>query len=376
MMRGAPRHVVIGDPVAPGVVAWQRALAQRGRPPADAVSWHAVLDGGDALARALAPESCVRIESPGRDGSIDARLVRRGGGPKGLIERGAIEARRAWYRGLIAAVSELERHAAAVGVAEISHRAEHVALAFDKGRCHAALEGHGVAVPEAVGPVAGWTDLRGALASRGWTRAFVKPCHGSAGSGVLALRCAGPRVDARTTVELDRSGTAVRLYNTRAVRRYTDERDVGAIVDRLADDGLHVERWLPKANWAGHGTFDLRVVVIGGEPTHAVARVAGGPITNLQLGAQRIHGPALAAGLGDALDVVFSTARRAATAFTGAWQTSFDVMLTPGLRRHAVLEANAFGDLVHGARDARGRTTHQLTLDQLERRDSAGVHDA
>lgn len=357
MMRSdaSARVLVIGSPTAPGTVAWQRAGAERGLAPAMVLRWDDLLDDGDALARALERATHVRLDTPGRDPLLDARLVAHGGGDGHEVERGRIVARAAWYRGLVRAVQTL---AARTNVA-LSHRPEHIALAFDKRRCHAALQSHGVAVPEALPPVHDWAQLRAELAARGWTRVFVKPCHGSAGAGVIALRCAGDRVDACTGVELAATG----LYATRPLRRYRDERTVAAIVDALAIDGIHVERWLPKASWPGAGAFDLRVVAIAGAPSHLCARVADGPITNLQLGARRIHGAALRELLGAAWTAVHDEARRAATLFAGAWQMSFDVLVTPGHRRVALLEANAFGDLLHGVVDRHARTTHRALLE-------------
>ena len=53
------------------------------------------------------------------------------------------------------------------------------------------------------------------------------------------------------------------LYNSLRVRVYETSGEVAAIVDALAPDGLHVERWLPKAALGGR-VVDLRVVVVAG----------------------------------------------------------------------------------------------------------------
>jgi hypothetical protein len=362
VIRSGPSVLIVGSPTAPGTVAWQRALGERGCPPAQVLRWDALLDDGDGLRRAIDRATHVRVDSPGRDAELDARLVAHGGGDARVVERGRIVARAAWYRGLVAAMQRLET---CVGDMPISHRTVHVALAFDKARCHARLQQCGVAVPEALPSVGGWDELRARLAARGWTRAFVKPCHGSAGSGVIALRCDRDRVDAWTSIELEREGRDVRLFNVRPLRRHRDERDVAAMVDALCDDGIHVERWLPKASWPGAGAFDLRVLAIHGEPAHACARVGTGPITNLQLGARRIHGASLQAQLGDAWPRVQAEVQRGAAAFVGAWHVAFDVLLVPGHRRIAVLEANAFGDLLHGVVDRHGRGTHDAQLDAV-----------
>src|SRR5690606_12725399 len=98
-------------------------------------------------------------------------------------------------------------------------------------------------------------------------RAFIKLRYGSSASGVVALASGRGIVQATTSVELVRLAGDVQLFNSLTVRRYTDERDVAAIVDALCREQVHVERWVPKASLEGR-TFDLRVVVIAGDVRH------------------------------------------------------------------------------------------------------------
>jgi hypothetical protein len=109
-----------------------------------------------------------------------------------------------------------------------------------------------------------------------------------------------------------------------------------------------VERWLPKATLDGR-VFDLRVVVIGGEPTHAVVRTSRTPMTNLHLGGARGDLGAVQRALGQerwqrALDVC----ARAAACFPGSPMVGVDLLVGAGLNRFAVCEVNAFGDLLPG----------------------------
>ncbi|MGW7309623.1 STM4014 family protein, partial [Streptomyces sp. NPDC054835] len=197
-------------------------------------------------------------------------------------------------------------------------------------------------------PVRGWDDVRALTAGQGMRRVFVKPAHGSSASGVLALeRAASGRTQATTSVELDADG---RLHNSLRVRRYTTEREVAALVDALAPDGLHVERWVPKASLGGRAA-DLRVVVVDGRATHAVVRTSRSPMTNLHLGGARGDLDAARAAIGaaggrfaDALDVC----ERAAAAFPGTRCVGVDLLPATGWRRFAVGEVNAFGDLLPG----------------------------
>ncbi|MFI0423414.1 STM4014 family protein [Spongiactinospora sp. 9N601] len=191
--------------------------------------------------------------------------------------------------------------------------------------------------------------LREVMARVGWGRVFVKPAHGSSAAGIVALQVRGTQVHAVTSVELVRSGsgpTAPEMHNSLRVRTYTDEADVAAIIDALAPDGLHVERWFPKASIGGR-VFDLRVVVIGGRPTHAVVRASRTPMTNLHLGGTRGDLEQVRARLGPAgWERAMRTCASAAACFPHSVMVGVDLMVGIDWRRFAVAEVNAFGDLL------------------------------
>ncbi|CAO0827197.1 hypothetical protein SMICM17S_10752 [Streptomyces microflavus] len=222
------------------------------------------------------------------------------------------------------------------------------------GCCHALLEDAGVPVPAS--PTSGrraarvrdWSDVRALMREHRMPRAFVKLAHGSSASGVLAVETAGPgRVRASTSVERDAEG---RLFNSLRVRRYTTEREVGAIVDALAPDGLHIERWLPKASQRGRAA-DLRIVVVGGRATHAVVRTSLSPMTNLHLGGARgdlDEVRAAVSAVGGCWREALAVCERAAACFPGTLCVGVDLLPAAGWRRFAVGEVNAFGDLLPG----------------------------
>ncbi|MCI4066926.1 STM4014 family protein [Micromonospora sp. R77] len=242
-----------------------------------------------------------------------------------------------------------------------------IAVLCDKRRCHAALSAVGVPVPEALPPVRSYAQLRAEMAAAGWSRVFVKPAHGSSAAGVLALAVTRSRVRAVTTIETTPDG----MFNSLRLRDYADEAEVAAIVDRLAPDGLHVERWLPKAG-LGDRVVDLRVVVVAGRPTHAVVRAARGPLTNLHLGNARGDLAALRAAAGpEAWSAAMETCVRAAACFPRSLHVGVDLMFLLGWRRHAVAEVNAFGDLLPGVladgRDTYAEQVHALTSGRWDR---------
>ncbi|WP_406864087.1 STM4014 family protein [Streptomyces sp. HUAS MG47] len=341
-MTAAPRLVVVGHPENRRVAYFRAAVRAAGLPEARVMPWLDVVRG---TARFAAGES-VRLDSPGEHPEVD-RLLR------GVDDPTRVEGSGRWYARFTEVVAELAASAGAAGAALLDDPAD-LAVLFDKRLTHGRLREAGVPVPESPtsGPgapaVTGWADVRARMAEAGLRRVFVKLAHGSSASGVLAVETAGSgRVQATTSVERAPDG---RLFNSLRVRRYTTESEVAAIVDVLAPDGLHLERWLPKATQGGRSA-DLRVVVIDGRATHALVRTSRSPLTNLHLGgargdldAARTAVAAAGAGWPDALGVC----ERAAAAFPGTRCVGVDLLPATGWRRFAVGEVNAFGDLLPG----------------------------
>ncbi|CAM5494832.1 STM4014 family protein [Streptomyces microflavus] len=338
----APRFAVVGNPENRRVAFFQEAVRAAGPAPARVVSWLQVL-GGEA---SFDPGETVRIDSPGENAEVE-RLLR------GVDDPTRVEGSARWYAGFLSAVGEVSRAASAAG-AEVLTSPGDIAALFDKRLCHALLEDAGVPVPAS--PTSGrraarvrdWSDVRALMREHRMPRAFVKLAHGSSASGVLAVETAGPgRVRASTSVERDAEG---RLFNSLRVRRYTTEREVGAIVDALAPDGLHIERWLPKASQRGRAA-DLRIVVVGGRATHAVVRTSLSPMTNLHLGGARgdlDEVRAAVSAVGGCWREALAVCERAAACFPGTLCVGVDLLPAAGWRRFAVGEVNAFGDLLPG----------------------------
>ncbi|WP_316525916.1 STM4014 family protein [Kitasatospora brasiliensis] len=324
---------VLGNPGHRRVTLFAAAARAAGLPEPAVLPWLDVLRGRYRL-----PEGgLLRIESPGEEPEVDRLLRGPVLGPGYAPTR--VEGTAAWYAGIMAALRGL---AARPGVRLLGDP-EEIAVMFDKRRAHALLAGAGVPVPRALGgEVAGWEHLRERLAAAGLRRVFVKPAHGSSASGVMALEF-GPRGQllATTSVELADG----RLHNSLRVRRYRSEREVAAIVDGLAPDGLHVEQWIPKASQSGRSA-DLRVVVVAGRATHAVVRTSGQPMTNLHLGGARGSIEQAREAAGPAWPALVETAEQAAACFPGSPMVGVDVLPTAGWRRALVGEVNAFGDLL------------------------------
>ncbi|MET9688080.1 STM4014 family protein [Streptomyces sp. NPDC006514] len=328
-----PRWAVVGNPENRRVALFSGAVRDAGLPAPRVVPWTDVLRGGGA---AFACDEIVRIESPGENAEVD-RLLRGTGDPT-RVEGGA-----RWYAAFTAAVRTL------TGGRRLDDPDE-LAVLFDKRLCHEVLARAGVPVPRSPtsggkAPVRGWDDVRALMAAHDMPRVFLKPAHGSSASGVVAVETAGGgRIRATTSVERAEDG---RLHNSLRVRRLTREPEVAALVDALAPDGLHLERWWPKASLKD-GSADLRVVVVAGRATHAVVRTSRTPLTNLHLGGRRGDLAAAVRAAGPAWADALRTCERAAACFPGTACVGVDLLPAVGWRRFAVAEVNAFGDLLPG----------------------------
>jgi glutathione synthase/RimK-type ligase-like ATP-grasp enzyme len=336
---------VVGTPGDRRPALFAEACRSAGLPGPRLIPWTDVLRG-ERLA--FEAGETVRIDSPGEDPEADELL--RGPGEPARVGGGA-----RWHRTFTAALRRLSSAVSASG-ARLVGDVEEIVVMFDKRLSHARLLSAGVPVPAALPDIDGYAALRSRMDEAGERRVFVKPAHGSSASGVVALQTAPGRIRAVTSAFM----TGDRLFNSLRVRSYETEDEVAALIGLLAPDGLHVERWLPKAALGGR-VFDLRVVVIDGEPTHAVVRTSRTPMTNLHLGGARGDLGAVRRALGEdgwrrALDVC----ARAAACFPGSPMVGVDLLVGFGLRRFAVCEVNAFGDLLPGLTGLPGSSAEGL----------------
>ncbi|MFG1665245.1 STM4014 family protein [Streptomyces sp. Y7] len=329
------RFAVIGNPENRRVSLFADAVRAAGLPGPRVVAWRDVLRDGGAD---FAPDEIVRVDSPGENPEVD-RLLR------GTTDPTRVEGSARWYARFTTALHTLR------GGIRLDDP-DDLAVLFDKRACHGVLDAAGVPVPvsptsgPAGAPVRGWDDVRALMREHRMPRLFVKLAHGSSASGVLAVESGGGgRIRATTSVELAPDGT---LHNSLRVRRYDSERDIAAIVDALAPDGLHLERWVPKASQRGRAA-DLRVVVVAGRATHAVVRTSRTPLTNLHLGGTRgdlATARHAVGGAGGRWTDVLEVCERAASCFPRTLCVGVDLLPAIGWRRAFVGEVNAFGDLL------------------------------
>jgi hypothetical protein len=352
--------LVIGNPDDRRVALFGRALRSEWGRGFVLLPWIDVLREPDRLERALDAETLVRIESPGSDFAVWRELVALGAADRAregadvveaeaalsaVEERGRVRWMRQWYLGFCRALATIESALVRRPPHAVMNSPAAIRLCFDKAAVHDALAAAGVARPERLPDVSSFRELREAMAERRISQVFVKPRHGSTASGVIAFRMSGSRVLAASGLEAAPVGGEWRFYNSFTVRRYHREADVARIVDFVLAEGAVVERWLPKLT-LGRTAVDLRVVVVGGRPLHSVGRASLTPVTNLHLRSRRLDAGLVSArvdagawtrGLQDAV---------AAASACGCGYAGVDLLFSSSGRRHAVLEVNAFGDLL------------------------------
>jgi hypothetical protein len=356
--------VLLGSPDCPRVNGFRRALADLGLPPATLAPWSEFLTERIRLPEVVKAGAVVRIESPGKAFEAGRLLLARGAsvpdeeGDYARLscrealalepERGRLLTPRQWYLGFRDALEEVERQLADCPPhTRMNHPAD-IALMFDKPGCQALLDAAGVPVPRALGLIGSYDDLVARMREAGCRRVFVKLAHGSSASGVVAYRTNGAQHQAITTVEMARHDGALRLYNSRRIRDYRDPQEIAELIDALCRHRACAEEWIPKASLDGHA-FDLRVVVIGDRACHTVARLSRSPLTNLHLLNQRRPRDFIDAHLGaEGVEAGLRTCERAMSCFPHSLYAGVDLLFATGLRRHAVVELNAFGDLLPG----------------------------
>ena len=362
--------VILGPSVSPRIDAFQSGLADLRRSPAPLVSYDAFLRDHDSLFDALNRQTILRIESPDRDPvSLRALYAAGAAGAEAAgfqtIDRDAAVTRKGeigspaqlWF-GLRKALKAACASAESAGASVLIDR-EQTATMFDKAGCARLLAGHQVPAPAQLGLVERFEQLMATMHSCACTRVFLKLRHGSAAAGMMALAL-GPRheiVAYTTAVQNDRGGISA----TRRIQKLSNHSSIEAIVDRLAPLGLTAEQWLPKSGIEGR-TYDLRVIVIGGEPVFHVMRQSTHPMTNLHLGGKRGSADTIRRRIGeDHWASLNRTCRKVAGIFAGNFMIGIDVAILAGERKHAVLEVNAFGDHVKNVY-YRGTTPQQCQV--------------
>ncbi len=352
--------VLIANPQSRRVALWQQARARLDLEPARIVSYLDLLQGRVQLSQVVRRDDVVRIESPGRDWEVERLILHRGVDEveSGFdcfshreldalgFEKGRILASRQWGLGWNRALQLIENQLGECEPHRLMNATSEIATMFDKPRCHELLLRNGVGVPRSLGEVQSFDGLMARLKEHSCRRVFIKTAHGSSASGIVALQLHGAQIHATTTVEIVRRDSQTLLFNSRRLQVHRNAETIAHLIDALCRHRVHVEEWLPKAGFSSC-TFDLRVVVIENQARHAVVRMSRTPMTNLHLLNARGDLEALRARVPvEAWIAAMATCDLAMKCFPHSLCGGVDLMWTPDWKRHAVLEVNAFGDLL------------------------------
>lgn len=364
------RLIVLGNPENRRVQLFADAVARRGGAGMEVLAWLDFLKNPDALTSRLHRDAVLRVESPSENFDVERALLLLGSDDSAAeaysrmsrdeierldFQRGRVLPMRQWYCGWRRALALVKESLDAVPGCRVMNPPDEIAAMFDKGRCHEIFREHSIAVPRLLGLPASFLGLRAMMSGQNCRRVFLKPCHSSSASGVVALEISARSEQAFSSVELVRERGAVRLFNSLKVRRYSGTREISELIDAVCRERSLAEVWLPKAGFEGR-RFDLRVVVIAGNAAHVVVRQSSGPMTNLHLGNQRGNPVRLRERMGEAdWQAAMFACERAAAAFPGSLYVAVDLLVSPSFGRVAVAEVNAFGDLIpnvlHDGRD-------------------------
>lgn len=354
--------LLVGNENSRRVELFQRALSKQGLRPARLMTYRSLLAGTIDIETMIYPDTIVRIESPGRDFEVQRDILHTGAAvacengaafmPADEIEslqfrKGEILCPAQWYAGYCALLDKLSQQLFGRQDLRFMNSIEDIKVMFDKSLCHSRMKSAGIAVPRALESVACYEDLIDKVRQHQMNQVFVKLRHSSSGSGVVALRFGKAGAIAITTTEIQRElDGKTRFYNSRKIRRYEDHQDIRMLVDFLCAHGVHVEEWIPKDTIAGK-PYDLRILSIAGTSAHSIARLGNSPITNLHLLNDRMDSVSVLQRVPQlTLQKLESDVRSAAKLFDGSLHVGLDVLITRNRRKHVVLEANAFGDLL------------------------------
>jgi hypothetical protein len=372
-----PRYIAIANPDSK---RWQTYAcdlagfwAARGvQPEVVVVPWRDVVprDGDLDGLPAFDTPGLVRLESPGRDFEVMKLLLEAGeralhnGGTtdwRNLPQRkGQLVRPRLLYRGFRRVLHglrsafdtqpQLRPLACPLAIAEM----------FDKRATATRLEAAALPCPPSLPHDAlAAEELLTQLRARQWKTAYVKLNTGSSATGIAVVHALDEPPWAVTSL-ININGD---YFNTRWLQRVRGPELTDAL-NFLLREGAVVQQGIPMAQIDGQN-FDVRVVMLYGRPAFTVFRLSSQPMTNLDLGGRRGAPVACRAAIPtrawlDALDHCSAAARL----YPACAVLGIDLIFERGCLHHYLLEINAFGDFFPGLRDERGRSVHEVEIEE------------
>ncbi len=356
-----PRFALLANPGSERALGFIAACRSRGLPEPLLVGWWDLLSNSPDVHKHFWEADALRIETPAGDPGVERFLLAHGAEEAASEpvaypsmdagecfelddDQGELRYQRQWYLGLRRALEALGLIGDQYGLPVMNDSAEIIRM-FDKEITRKVLSSAGVPVVPSAGLFCRnfevLADLMNAL---GWDRIFLKPCHGSSASGVMAIsRNSKGRWQAVTSAKLE----GARIRNSKTPLCLTDLDEIRSTVNAVGQQRAIVERWFPKLGIGGR-TCDFRILVIAGRARHVAVRSSSTPITNLHLRNRRGDLQAVIDKIGrPAWQEALATAEAAAACFPACHYCGVDLMIGAGNHRSVVAELNAFGDHLH-----------------------------
>ena len=314
----------------------------------------------------IRPGTLLRIESPARDFEVTREFLKAGARStlsdstqyeNVVYEKGKLIEPAIMFAGLKSVLmgfeSSLDQHENIVVPTSPSAIAE----MFDKNATVGRLQKAGIRCPCTFSFEGNAIDLLAEIRKREFFTAYVKLSHGSSASGIAVVDM---RTDTPSAVT-----SLMRLngefFNTRKLQKVEGQL-LHETLTFILNNGVCVQEGIPMGQVHGQN-FDVRVIVIRGEPRFKIFRLSKHPMTNLHLGGRR--------GVTDdciklipkrqwldAMDACVEAANLYDAAMVGV-----DVVFDRSLSQHFILELNGFGDFFPNWENADGKSVHTVQLE-------------
>jgi hypothetical protein len=377
--------IIIGNLDNRRVTGFVEALERSGQPAPILLAHRELIADPSALAAVPDQPLCVRIDACGEDPGVERALLELGAdalpdadpcerrSPAQLAQTpprfGQIVAPRQHHAGFMRYLDTLDQVFRARPSWRVLNPIADLRVLFDKRETSRRYADLGIPVPEALPDLAEIhtpAQLREAMVAQRWPAVFVKVSCASSASCLALYRHSPKRPighcdDLLTTVATTEHGR----FNSLRLQQLREREAVDDLLGWLLREGVQIERAVQKARFDDR-VFDLRVVVIAGEPAFCVVRQSRHPITNLHLGGQRGDLEALQRLVPAAAWAAAMRSCEQVFAAHGCLHVGVDLLLEPGFTRHRIIEANAFGDLLPGLTRA-GKSVYEWEIEAAGR---------
>jgi hypothetical protein len=379
MIMATPRYIILANPESLRLGAYEPELRTYWRERGldvqiTIVPWATIIehDGHLDALREFDSAAVVRMESPGRDWRVSQLLLEAGrrqtNDPEPTdwlsldYQLGRLVRPGLFYQGFCRILGNLRRAFDARPHLHPTACPLEVAEMFDKNATCARLRAAGIAIPETISEPNSVEELLTVTRERKFHTVYAKLNSGSSASAIAVLR---PREDPMTAIS---SITRIEegFYSTRRLRRHTGE-DLEAVLAFLIRERVCVQKGIEMARIEGMN-FDVRVVMIYGQPRFTIFRLSHNPMTNLHLGGKRGEQETCRSQIPmriwlDGMDTCVEASGLYRSPMMG-----IDLMFENGWMRQVLLEVNAFGDFFPNLVDIAGKSVHRVEIEETAKR--------